>query len=98
VSNGLWSNAGSWTAGVPTDATQGTWISNGGTCTYDSSAGTNYFTSNYMQVGRGDGPGRLHHKSLSQKDFFEVGFIPTSGEAFVLNVPLNYWLIGLASV
>jgi hypothetical protein len=27
----------------------------------------------------------LHHKSLSQKDFFEVGFIPTGDEAFVLD-------------
>jgi hypothetical protein len=34
-------------------------------------------------------PGRLHHKSCSEKDFFEIGFIPTGGKAFVLDADLE---------
>ena len=30
-------------------------------------------------------PGRLHHKSLSEQHLFQVGVIPTGGEAFVLH-------------
>ena len=30
-------------------------------------------------------PGRLHHKSGSDKDLFEVGFVPAGSEAFVLD-------------
>jgi hypothetical protein len=38
---------------------------------------------------RGPGaPGRLHHKSLSEEHLFQVGVIPTSGEAFVLHADL----------
>ena len=29
-------------------------------------------------------PGRLHHKSRSNKDLFKIGFVPTGGETFVL--------------
>lgn len=34
-------------------------------------------------------PGRLHHKSRSDKDLFEVGFVPAGGEAFVLDPNLE---------
>jgi len=33
--------------------------------------------------------GRLHHKSLPEEDLFEVGGIPTGGEAFVLHAELQ---------
>ena len=33
--------------------------------------------------------GRLHHKSLSEEDLFEVGVVPTGGEAFVLHADLR---------
>ena len=38
-----------------------------------------------IEVAQGVIPGRLHHKSLTEKDFFEVGFIPAGGKAFVLD-------------
>lgn len=34
-------------------------------------------------------PGRLHDKSCSQQDFFEIGFVPAGGEAFVLDAELG---------
>ena len=34
-------------------------------------------------------PGRLHHKSLAEKDFFEIGLIPTGGKAFVLDADVE---------
>jgi hypothetical protein len=37
--------------------------------------------------------GRLHRKSYSEQDFFEVGFVPTSGEAFVLDADLERGLV-----
>jgi hypothetical protein len=36
-----------------------------------------------------DGPGRLHGKSCSEQDFFEVAFVPAGGEAFVLDADLG---------
>jgi prepilin-type N-terminal cleavage/methylation domain-containing protein len=42
---------------------------------------------------RGGTSGRLHRKSYSEQDFFEVGFVPTSGEAFVLDADLERGLV-----
>ena len=36
-------------------------------------------------VSQENWPGRLHHKSRSDKDLCEIGFVPGSGEAFVLD-------------
>ncbi len=38
-------------------------------------------------------PGRLHHKSCSEQDFFEVVFVPAGGEAFVLDADLAVWFV-----
>ena len=40
-------------------------------------------------IGRELEAGRLHHKSLSQKDFFQVALIPSGDEAFVLDADLE---------
>ena len=40
-----------------------------------------------------DPPGRLHHKSFSEQDFFEVAVVPTGGEAFVLDADLERGLV-----
>jgi len=37
----------------------------------------------------GAGPGRLHHKSCSHKDFFQIGVIQGGSEAFVLDADLS---------
>jgi hypothetical protein len=34
-------------------------------------------------------PGRLHHKSWSEKDFFKIALVPAGGEAFVLDAHLE---------
>jgi type III restriction enzyme len=38
-------------------------------------------------------PGRLHHKSSSDKDFLQVRFIQGGGETFVLDADLPRWLV-----
>jgi hypothetical protein len=38
-------------------------------------------------------PGRLHDKSFSEQDFFEVAFVPAGGEAFVLDADFEGGLV-----
>ena len=38
-------------------------------------------------------PGRLHHKSFTQQNFFEVAVVPTGGEAFIFDADFECRLI-----